>query len=235
MRLVAHMLGDVALAGRDFDVKLSGGRFCGITRRGSWLLPSRPALSYLRIQGRTTPFRTLSSFSFEGENGTGLREELGIEGENGSRLSIEYSFCDDSPLLSVSAEISYPHLPDTRIVEEYAPLAIALAELPKGGTITLEAIAPDESATTITLAEKSGWVLLPGAVHRIVRADGGSIRLQFSPRDGKRWGIPFFRVVKARGGRYLEMNPFGSYAPVPAAVLGGKRETFSLLLGLDDA
>ncbi|HTP58915.1 MAG TPA: hypothetical protein VMM82_08360, partial [Spirochaetia bacterium] len=200
MRLVAHMLGDVALAGRDFDVKLSGGRFCGITRQGSWLLPSRPALSYLRVQGRTTQFRTLSSFSFEGENGTGLREELGIEGENGASLSIEYSFRDDSPLLSVKAEISYPPLPAARIVEEYAPLAITLAELPKGGTVTVHATAPDESAAAVTLAEKSGWVLLPGAVHRIARADGGSILLQFSPRDGKRWGIPFFRVVKTRGG-----------------------------------
>lgn len=235
LRLVAHMLGDVALAGRDFDVKLSGGRFCGITRRGSYLLPPRPALSYLRVQGRTTPFRTRSSFSFEGENGTGLREELGIEGEDGTALSIEYSFCNDSPLLSVTAEISYPRLAAARVVEEYAPLAITLAELPKGGTITLQAAAPDESAATVTLTEKSGWVLLPGAVHRIARPDGGSILLQFSPRDGKRWGIPFFRVVKARGARYLEMNPFGSYAPVPAAVLGGKRETFSLLLGLDDA
>lgn len=235
MRLVAHMLGDVALAGRDFDVRLSGGRFCGITRRGSWLLPPRPALSYFRMQGRTTTFRTLSSFSFEGENGTGLREELGIEGQDGTALSIEYSFCNDSPLLSVTAEISYPRLAAARVVEEYAPLAITLAELPKGGTITLQASAPDGSAATITLAEKSGWVLLPGAVHRITRADGGCILLQFSPHDGKRWGIPFFRVVKVRGGRFLEMNPFGSYAPVPAAVLGGKRETFSLLLGLDDA
>ena len=235
MRLVAHMLGDVALAGRDFDVKLSGGRFCGITQHGSWLLPARPALSYLRIHGRTTPFRTLSSFSFEGENGTGLREELGIEGEDGARLSIEYSFCDDTPLLSVNAEISYPRLSSARVVEEYAPLAITLAELPKGGSITVEARAPDESRAAVTLEEKSGWVLLPGAVHRIARADGRSILVQFSPRDGKRWGIPFFRVVKTRGGRFLEMNPFGSYAPVPAAVLGGTRETFSLLLGLDDA
>jgi len=234
LRLVAHMLGDVALAGTDFDVKLSGGRFCGITRHGSWLLPSRPALSYLRVQGRTTPFRTLSSFSFEGENGTGLREELGIEGEDGTRLSIEYSFCDDSPLLSVNAEISYPRLASARIVEEYAPLAITLAQLPKGGSVTVEATGPDESTATITLEEKSGWVLLPGAVHRIARADGKSILVQFSPRGGKRWGIPFFRVVKTRGGRFLEMNPFGSYAPVAAAVLGGKRETFSLLLGLDD-
>ncbi len=234
LRLVAHMLGDVALAGRDFDVNLSGGRFCGITQHGNWLLPSRPALSYLRIRGRITPFRTLSSFSFEGENGAGLREELGIEGEDGTRLSIEYSFCDDSPLLSVNAEISYPRLAAARIVEEYAPLAITLAELPKGGSITVEAIAPDESAAAVILEEKSGWVLLPGAVHRIAPADGRPILVQFSPRGGKRWGIPFFRVVKARGRRFLEMNPFGSYAPVPAAVLGGKRETFSLLLGLDD-
>jgi hypothetical protein len=234
-RLVAHMLGEVALAGNEFDVKLSGGRFCGITRRGSYLLPSRPAVSYLRMAGKTIRFKTLSSFSFEGENGTGLREELSLEGEGGTALSIEYSFRDDSPLLSVTADISYPKLADGRMVEEYAPLAITLAELPRGGSITVEAIAPDESAASVTLAEDSGWVLLPGAAHRIGRAGGGCILLRFSPHDGRRWGIPFFRVVRAQGRRYLEMNPFGSYAPVPSDVLGGRRESFSLLLGLDNA
>ena len=132
LRLVAHMLGDVALAGSNFDVKLSGGRFCGITRHGNWLLPLRPAVSYLRVQGRTTPFRTLSSFSFEGESGTGLREELGMEGKDGGALSIEYSFCDDSPLLSVTAEITYPRFPAARMVEEYAPLTITLARSAEG-------------------------------------------------------------------------------------------------------
>jgi hypothetical protein len=33
----------------------------------------------------------------------------------------------------------------------------------------------------------------------------------------------------------LLMNPFGSYAPMPAASLRGRHEHFSLFLGLEDA
>jgi hypothetical protein len=235
LRLVAHMLGDVSLTGKDFDVRLSGGRFCGITRKGIALLPTRPAVSYIRAGGRMMPFRTLSSFSFESEEGTGLREELGLEGGEGASLSIEYSFCDDSPLLSVTAEATYPQIPGSRTVEEYAPLAIALASVERGATAVVEAKAPDESVSSTTLSENSGGVLLPGSYHRIRRDDGGWIVVRFAPREGRKWGLPSFRVTRAGGRRFLEMNPFGSYAPMPSAALSGRKETFTLLLGLEDA
>jgi len=235
LRLVAHMLGDVSLTGSDFDVRLSGGRFCGITRRGVPLLPPRQAVSYIRVGGRMMPFKTLSSFSFESEEGTGLREELGLEGGEGASLSIEYSFCDDSPLLSVIAEATWPQLPGSRVVDEYAPLAIALASVPRGGTITLEARAPDESVSTATLSEGGGPVFLPGSNLRIRRDDGGWTVVRFAPREGRKWGLPSFRVARAGGTRLLWMNPFGSYAPVPSAAMSGRKETFSLLVGLEDA
>jgi hypothetical protein len=234
-RLVAHMLGEVALTGAEYDVRLTGGRFCGITRRGNDILPHRPAASYLLVDGATRQYRTVSSFSFEGENGTGLREELALEGEDGATLSIEYSFRDDSPLLSVSAEILHPRLENSGIVQEYAPLAIALAEVPRGAKVEVEASAPDESAFSSLISEDRGWILIPGAAHRIRGAAGGWISIRFAPREGRRWGLPFFRIVRARGGRFLMMNPFGSYAPMPAAALRGRREHFSLFLGLEDA
>jgi hypothetical protein len=229
------MLGDVALTGKDFDVRLSGGRFCGITRRGVALLPMRPAVSYIRAGGRMMPFRTLSSFSFESEEGNGLREELGLEGGEGASLSVEYSFCDDSPLLSISLEVTWPQLPGGRVVEEYAPLAIALSTVVRGGTATVEARAPDESVSSTVLSEDGGGALLPGSIHRIRRDDGGWIIIRFAPREGKKWGLPSFRVVRVGGRRLLEMNPFGSYAPMPSAALSGRREAFSLLMGLEDA
>ena len=232
-RLVAHMLGEVALTGADYDVRLTGGRFCGISRRGNDILPRRPAASYLLVDGATRRYRTVSSFSFEGENGTGLREELALEGDEGATLSIEYSFRDDSPLLSVSAEILHPQLPGSVTVQEYAPLAITLAEVPRGGKVEVEASAPDESTFASVISEDRGWVLIPGAAHRIRGAGGGWISIRFAPRDGRRWGLPFFRIVHARGGRFLLMNPFGSYAPVPAAALRGRHEHFSLFLGLE--
>jgi hypothetical protein len=235
LRLVAHMLGDVALTGKNFDVRLSGGRFCGITRRGAALLPSRAAVSYIRSGGRTVPFRTLSSFSFESEEGTGLREELGLEGGEGASLSIEYSFCDDSPMLSVTAEAAWPQLSGSRVVDEYAPIAITLATVAKGATVTVEARAPDESLSSAILSEGGGAVMLPGSNHRIRRDDGGWVVVRFAPREGRKWGLPCFRVTRAGGRRFLEMNPFGSYAPMPSAALSGRKETFSLLIGLEDA
>ena len=233
LRLVAHMLGDVALSGSDFDVHLVGGRFCGITRRGADLLPRRPAVSSMMLAGKTISYRTQSSFSFEGENGTGLREELALDGGKGGALSIEYSFQDDSPLLHVSGEIRHPHVETAGTVEEYAPFAITLAEIARGATVEVEVAAPDESVYTARLGEGWGWMLLPGSSYRIRGAAFGAIRIRFSLRDGRRWGLPFFRIVRARGRRYLECNPFGSYAPVPAAALSDKRESFSLFLGLE--
>ena len=121
------------------------------------------------------------------------------------------------------------------MVEEYAPLAIALASVAKGGTVTVEAKAPDESVSSAVLSEDGGAVLLPGSNHRIRRDDGGWIVVRFAPREGRKWGLPSFRVTRAGGQRTLWMNPFGSYSPMPSAALSGRKETFSILLGLEDA
>jgi len=233
-RLVAHMLGEVALAGRDFDVRLSGGRFCGATRQGRDLLPRRPARSYIRSAAGTIFFKTQSSFSFEGESGTGLREELRVDGQAGGGISIEYSFRHDSPFLSIDVEVRFPVLAADASIEEYAPLAIALRDLRKGEGVTVEVSAPDESAASVDLTEAAGGIMLPGAAHRIRRADGGWVRLMYASPDGRRWGLPFFRVTRLRGARIVEINPFGSYMPTPGSALSGRRESFSLLLGLED-
>ncbi len=190
-RLVAVMSGEVTLAGSAFDVRLVGGRFAGVMRRGLDLLPRRPARSYLRIRGAASCLRTLSSFSFESETGTGLREELGMDGRDGAMVCIEYSFRDDSPVLSIAAELRLPNFgPGTRI-EEYAPLAIALRDLGRNETVTVESAAPDESPGSVVLAEESDWVLIPGAAHRIRRADGGWIVLRYSSPGTGAGGSPF--------------------------------------------
>ncbi len=233
-RLVAVMPGDVTLAGSAFDVRLSGGRFAGAVRRGKELLPRRPAQSYLRINGSASCLRTLSSFSFESETGTGLREELGIDGRDGAVVCIEYSFRDDSPALWIAAELRLPDLGAQARIDEYAPLSIALRDLGKRETVTVESTAPDESRAAVVLAEGADWVLMPGSTHRIRRSDGGWIVLRYSSPAARRWGLPFFRVVRTRSGRTLEVNPFGSFAPVSGAELSGRRESLTLLLGLEE-
>jgi hypothetical protein len=229
------MLGEVALAGSDFDVRILGGRFCGATRRGRDLLPRRPATSYIRTAGRTFFYRTTSSFSFEDESGTGLREELTLDGQDKDGMSIEYSFCSDSPLLSLNAKISYPVIPAAAEVGEYAPLAFSLREVARGESVTIEITALDESTSRLTLSEESGPIGLPGATYKVKRADEGWIVLRFGTMDTRRWGFASFRVIKVRGARILEANPFGSFTPVPGDCLSGKRESFTLLLGLEGA
>jgi len=235
LRLVAHMLGDVILAGTSFDVCLSGGRFCGLTRQGRDLVPRFPALSTLRLSGKTLAFRTASSFSFEGESGTGLREELVLRDSAEAGISIEYSFRDESPRLSISGEIRCPRFPESSRVDEYAPLVIALRELARRETVEILAAAPDGSSSAATVPADGAAVVLPGSIHRIRRADGGWIVLCYSCHGDGLWGIPSFRTIKHRRKKLLVANLFGSYAPLPASSLSGRREPFSLLLGLEDA
>jgi hypothetical protein len=232
-QLVAHMLGEVSLGGDQFDVCLSGGRFCGIGRRGVDFLPRRPALSALVIDGRPRAYRTQSSFSFEGENGTGLREELTLEGGDGGTLRLEYSFREGSPLLSVTGRVAWPRLEGARVVDEHAPFAIALTEAARDGTVEVKVSAPDESLFSVPVDEGTGPVLVPGSAYRVRLSTGGRLLLRFAAKDCRTWGLAWFRVARVRGKRFLEFNPFGSYAPVPAAALGGTVESFSLFIGLD--
>jgi hypothetical protein len=235
LRLVAHMLGDVTLAGSGFDVRLQGGRFSGITRQGRELMPLRPARSFVRTRGGLWQYRTVSSFSFESDHGTGLREELRIDGREDSIVSIEYSFRDDSPLLSIVLEIRYPDLPSGALLDEYAPLALPLRTLKKGETAAVEIAAPDGSTSSVTVSEKTGSVFAPGAHHRIRRGDGGWVVLHFASPGETAWGLPSFCVTRSRGARILECNPFGSSTPQAASSVSGRNASFSLRLGLEDA
>jgi hypothetical protein len=238
--LMAHMLGEVSLNGSLFDVRLSGGRFCGVSRKGRDLLPRTPARSYVRVSGPglrpragLSLFRTVNSFSYERGDGTGLREELALDGQDGAGISVDYSFTEGSPLLSIAVRARLPRLPDGSRVEEYAPLLLGLRELRRGEAVPVSVAAPDGSESSVTLYGRDAPVLLPGASHRIRRADGGWIVLSWGPAGGSRWGLPSFRVARARVGWLLEVNPFGSFLAVPGAALSGLRQELTLHLGIE--
>jgi hypothetical protein len=235
LRLVAHMLGDVTLAGPKFDVRLTGGRFCGITCQGTDLLPRIPAESYLRADSRASAFRTRSSFSFEGENGTGLREELGIDGRTDALLHVEYTFQDDSPHLTISSEMRFPQFGPGTVINEYAPLAIALCPLGRSDSATVGIESPDGEAASVIVKESDGWVFLPGASHRVALPSGGWIRLEHGSPRTRTWGLPFFRIVRTHAGRVLQANPFGSAMPVPLSAVSGRTIRRTLHLGLENA
>jgi len=230
-QLLAHMLGDVTLGGSAFDVRLHGGRFCGIVRQGTGLTPLRPAGAWLRMGRGLSSLRTVSSVSFESEAGTGLQEVLGMDGRDGTLVRIEYSFRDDSPDLLIDLDLQLPALPQELLVDEYAPLALALRALRKDEDVRVEVAAPDGSASSVQVPSRGPGVLAAGAEHRVRRADGGWIVLRFSAPSGRSWGLPWFRVARYGRERVLECNPFGSYEPVPARALA-RRASFRMSLGI---
>ncbi len=232
-RLVAQMMGDVVLAGSVFDVKLAGGRFCGIVRGGRDLLPVRPAVSYLRVGGKTWSFQPRSSFSFERDAGTGLREEMAIDSRDGSSLVIEYSFRDDHPMLEIDAEVRWPVIPAGLRVEEHAPFVIALLRLDDGADAVVRAVSPNDMVTSVRIPVGS-WTVVPGVSHRVPLRDGPALVLRSAQPEPAGWSAMSFRVVRERRGRFLEVNPFGGWTTVPADAVSGLSERFSLLMGFKE-
>ena len=231
--LVAQMLGEVSLAGNGFDVKLAGGRFTGITRNGRDVLPLRPARSYLRVGGKRWTFRTRNSFSFEGDEGTGLREVLGIDSQENASLSIEYAFCESSPLLEITVDVRWPAFAPGAIIDEHAPLVITLAELGRAEEAVIQTEAPDGGISSMR-AGSGSWVVMPGSLHRITLGGGGTLLLRPGPAGSHAWNLASFRVTHEGRKRFLEANPFGGWSPLPAGLLSERRERFSLLIGIEE-
>jgi hypothetical protein len=228
--LIAHMQGEATLSGDTFDVHLAGGRFCGLARGREPLTPSRPAFSHLRVNGRTLAVRGRSAFSFEGDDGTGLREDLAIE--PGGSLVVDYAFRGEQTFLAVDAAFTFPSLSPGAVVDEWTPFAFALAEVPPGREVPIAFEAPDGSAGTCLVAERDGWRPAAGSIFR-VKAGAAEIVLTTGGDGRGAWGLFLFRIAKAGAGRrVLEASPFGTVGPVPAASLTGASGSFGFTIGL---
>ncbi len=227
--LIAHMLGETTLAGVAFDVRLAGGRFCGLSRGREALTPQRPAGSWVRADGRTLAARGRSAFSFEGDDGTGLREDLAFE--PGGSLVVDYAFRGDDPVLCVEGSWVFPGLPPGAAVEEWSPLVLALADLAPGREVEVAFEAPDGSTGTCRLAERDGWRPVAGSRFRV---PAGAADMVLETRgEAPAWGVFLFRIARSRlGRRVLEVNPAGAVGPVPAGQLAGTRGTFAFSIGL---
>jgi hypothetical protein len=227
--LIAHMQGETTLSGIAFDVRLAGGRFCGLSCGREALTPLRPAGSWVRADGRTLAARGRSAFSFEGDDGTGLREDLVIE--PGGSLVVDYAFRGDDPVLSVEGSWLFPGLPPGAAVEEWAPLVLALAELAPGREVEVAYEAPDGSTGTCRLTERDGWRPVAGSRFRVPTGDG-CLTIE-TGGNAPAWGVFLFRIARGRfGRRVLEVNPAGMVGPVPAELLVGTRGTFAFSIGL---
>ena len=197
--LIAHMQGETTLAGAAFDVCLAGGRFCGLVRGREALTPQRPAGSWVRAGGRTIAARGRSAFSFEGDGGTGLREDLVLE--PGGSLVVDYAFRADDAVLTVEGSWIFPGLSAGAVVEEWAPLVLALADLAPGQDIGVDFEAPDGSTGASVLAERDGWRTVAGSRFRV---KAGDREVLLEARGGApAWGsVPLpHRALEARPAR----------------------------------
>ncbi len=231
--LLAHMHGDVTLTGKEFDVKLSAGRFCGIMTRNTFILPNTPSSSFITVNGKTYGYKTISAVSFEEDDGTGLRAELSGEYPSRGGLILEYEFAGENPELLISAVIHYPLLAPEHTLDGSAPLVFALQELPRNEPAVLSVVCPDGSEARHLLQETDGWKPVP-AMTWSVGAPGKRIVLSSAQPPERKWGLCCFRVARTKGRRMLEANPFGGPVRVGGAAVSGKTEKYSLFIGLEN-
>ena len=178
--LIAHMQGEATLSGDVFDVRLAGGRFCGLARGpGSPDAPAPGRSPGCGSNGRTLAARGRSAFSFEGDDGTGLREDLVLE--PGGSLVVDYTFRGDHPSLAVEASYTFPALTPGAVVEEWAPLALALAEVPRGREIPVAFEAPDGSTARASWRSGTAGGRRPVRASAVKAGDGGG-----RPRERRR-------------------------------------------------
>lgn len=235
--LTAHMQGEVALAGSDFDVRISGGKFCGISRRGAFLLPNVPAASHVVAGGKTFPFKSMGSLSFDEDGGTGLRDEsvLEVRGKEATAkalLTIDYEFRGSCPELLISVMLRLPQWPPDARLEHTTPLSLFLCRLGRSSPAEIEVGCPDGSAGTYRVVESDGWVPIPGSTWSVGGGGARAILRAGATEEGK-WGLTLFRVVRKKGQRLVEADPFGGWISTSSQL--PHVEKHSLLVGVQQA
>ncbi|OHD67107.1 MAG: hypothetical protein A2177_15735 [Spirochaetes bacterium RBG_13_68_11] len=145
---------------------------------------------------------------------------------------VDYTFRGEHPYLAVEASYIFPALTPDTVVDEWAPLAFALAEVPPGREVPVAFEAPDGSTGTCLVAERDGWRPAAGSRFRVKAGDVEIVLANGADGSGG-WGLFLFRVAKVGPRRrVLEVNPFGAAGPFAAAPLAGSRGSFGFTIGL---
>ena len=148
--------------------------------------------------GRTLVARGRSAFSFEGDDGTGLREDLVLEpgGSPRGRLHLPRR----AALPRRRGRLHLPRPPRRTVVDEWAPLVLR----PRGGApgrdVPVAFEAPDGSSGTCLVA-RAGRMAAGG---RIALPGEGRATAEVVARDRRRrarpWGLFLFRIAKVGPG-----------------------------------
>jgi hypothetical protein len=233
--LLAQMQGEVSLAGRDFNVLLSGGRFSGITCAGRTVLPRFPAESSLTVRGARLAFRTSSAFSFEGDGCTGLREELQLERHHKSSMMVDYFFLEGFPHLLIHVDVAWPDLGRDAPIDACVPFGMRLFPVHATEEILIHGSGPKENVLRISSGMRGGAATaVSGSFLHVSRGNDG-VTLSFPTASGSSPGLVHFRVVKDGNGSWLEANPFGNWSAFRSDWADGRRECYSLAIGVGGA
>jgi len=232
---IAHMQGEVLLAGSDFDVILEGGRFCGIASKGRMVVPRIPAESSLTLHGTRLAFRTVSATSFEGDGCTGLREELRLERLGGSTMAVDYFFLDGFPHLLIHVEVIWPELGRDAPVDACVPFGMRLFPLESQEEVLIHSCGSDGDVMRLTRDMRGcTGICACGSFLHIAKGNDG-VTLSFPTSAGATQGMVPFRIVEDGKGAWLEANPFGNWSRFLSDWTAGRTECFTFAIGIGGA
>ena len=232
--LIAHMPGEAVMSEGRVSVKFSRGELSSIEYAGTPVavpFPCGPRIEIGRTKAGTS---RISSFSFQDEPVRGLRDTVSFNSacfDSPGSLVRDYFFVADDERLCVSCFIRYPRISGECTVSRLALCEIPLAVIGEGARIRATAWYPDGELTETWLFEP-GESLLYGSRFRF-SLPACDFVLEFAELQGMVHELPVSVRQSQERSLVLYLNPGGSCQPLPAALLSGVEEQFSLILGIE--
>ncbi len=253
--LTSDMPGEVEMEGENCTVRFIHGRAAGLYRAERRITPALPIISSMRIRGVSRHFDRAASYSIEEEGLRGLRE-IRVIGDPSmtkpGKLTVDYLFRDNDPLLYVSVEMRYPIFAETTVVEHTAVFEMAISGNRSGEPFTVNGIREAGSVLRLSIGftpspEAKGSLILrygrkscPGNSFTLygrefsLIGDAETITIGMDPRDrGKPGLFPVTFRAEKRGDEEILWMSIGGL-PGPRTFRPGtiRRERFSFCIGV---
>ncbi len=224
--LVADMSGEVLLTESELSARFKQGRIVAIRRDGHEAACPLPARSFLRFEGKTSEFTTISSFSFEGPRARGLRVVQKLDSENlatPGQIVADYYFEEGEEDLLISLTVAYPELKNVDRLEGYALLEWPLFALSSDECVEANCEYPDGEGCTLQVMPQTDSIQLVGCKFHFKVRDT-VVRVLFNRLENALPEVLPVGFRRAKGLNVFCINPRGSYSPSPAAAFGGVTE-----------
>ncbi|MBI9102512.1 MAG: hypothetical protein JEY99_08865 [Spirochaetales bacterium] len=229
--LIADMLGDVAMEDDNFTVHFRMGRWNGISRNGTPLLPLKKAGAFIKLNGKKLPLLPPAAYSFDSPDSRGLREILRFKTEEGEQGKIvtDYFFTDNYPCIVISTTASYPAFRDNDRIDAHGIMEIHIFEGKENELpVKVEYLRSFDSQKAQTLLNRPGIYHITG--NKFKFTSNNTVLTLNLPEEGPTFFTLPIKLRKKGKKLFLSINPWGSYGPVSGSELSGLSEHFTLLI-----